>query len=235
MRPPREATRYACGMGRRPSWLNLRAIADGPRTLRVRGREVLDAFVEHGPHEAARLRLPLRESVRVGEAVALEISFGPMVDEVTVDASIASVEFDADGGIAQVVVSIALCELDRATYVREVLTGTRSAATRRHRRVPVDIEVRWTCNGSRYASRARDLSRGGAFIESRVLPAIGAKVDVELRLPDGPATLALGGEVAWLRTRTGTPGFGVCFKLPDRSVAAQLQDAVRECEIISGV
>lgn len=221
-------------MGRRPSWLNLRAITDGPRTLRVRGSEVAKAFVEHGAHEAARLRLALRESLSVGEAVSLEISFGPMVDEVTVDASVASVEVDAEDGTAQVVVSIGLSERGRTTYVREVLTGTRSASTRRHRRVPVDIEVRWTWNGSRYASRARDLSRGGAFIESRVLPAIGAKVDVELRLPDEPSTLALDGEVTWLRTRTGTLGFGVCFKLPDRGVAARLQDAVRECEIIFG-
>ncbi|MGH1341149.1 MAG: PilZ domain-containing protein [Nannocystales bacterium] len=221
-------------MGRRPSWLNLRAIPDGPRTLRVRGAEVRGAFVEHGAHEAARLRLAIRESLVVGEAVSLEISFGPLVDEVTVDASVASIEVDAEGGTAQVVVSIALDELGRTTYVREVLTGTRDASTRRHRRVPVDIEVRWTWNGSRYASRARDLSRGGAFIESRVLPAIGSKVDVELRLPDEPATLALDGEVAWQRTRTGSLGFGVCFKLPDRGVAAQLQDAVRECEITFG-
>lgn len=219
-------------MGRRPSRLNLRAVADGPRTLRVRGSVVRDAFIEHGAHEAARLRLPVRESLRVGEAVSLEISFGPMVDEVTVDASVAAIEVDADGGTAWVLVSIALSERGRTTYVREVLTGTRSASTRQHRRVPVDIEVRWTWNGSRYASRARDLSRGGAFIESRVLPAVGAQVDVELRLPDGPAALALDGKVAWLRTRTGTLGFGVRFKLPDRGVAAQLHDAVRECEII---
>lgn len=221
-------------MGRRPSWLNLRAAGDGPRTLRVRGSEVREAFVEHGTHEAARLRLALRESLSVGEAVSLEISFGPMVDEVTVDASVASVELDADGGTTRVDVSIARSELGRTTYIREVLTGTRSASTRRHRRVPVDIEVRWTCNGSRYASRARDLSRGGAFIESRVLPAVGAKVDVELRLPEGPASLALDGEVTWLRTRTGMLGFGVCFKLPDRGVAARLHDAVRECEITFG-
>lgn len=234
MRPDRQTTRYASDMGRRPSWLNLRAVTDGPRTLRVRGREVRDAFVEHGPHESARLRLAIRESFSIGEVVSLEISFGAMVDEVTVDASVASVEVDTDGGTTQVVVSIALSERGRATYIREVLTGTRSASARRHRRVPVDIEARWTWNGSRYASRARDLSRGGAFIESRVLPAVGAKVDVELRFPDGPAALALDGEVTWLRTRTGALGFGVCFKLPDRSVAARLQDAVRECEIISG-
>ncbi len=221
-------------MVRRPSWQNLRAVAQGPRTLRVRGREVRDAFIEHGTHEAARLRLALRESLSVGEAVSLEISFGPMLDEVTIEACVASVELDADGGTARVEVSIPTSEQGRAAYVREVLRGTRSASARRHRRVPVDIEVRWTWNGSRYASRASDLSRGGAFIKSRILPAVGAKVDVELRLPEGPASLALDGEVTWLQTRTGTLGFGVCFKLPDRSVAARLNDAVREYEIVSG-
>ena len=221
-------------MGGRPSRSNLRAVTDRPRTLRVRGAEVGRAFVEHGPHEAARLRLALREPLAVGESVSLEVSFGPMVDEVTLEASVVSTEAVATEGSVQAVFSVALSQGGRTTYVREVLTGTRSASTRRHRRVPVSIEVRWTWNGSRYASRARDLSRGGAFIESRVLPAIGAKVEVELRLPEGEADLALAGEVTWLRTEGGSVGFGVCFKLPDRGVAARLHDAVRECEIISG-
>ena len=225
---------YAPPMTRRPSWLNLRAVPDGPRMLRLRGAEVADAFLERGAHEAARLRLPLRETVRLGEQVSLEISFGPMVDEVTLPAIVDAIDEaddEADNGALLVTLSIPLTERDRAEYVQQVLSGTRSAAARRHRRVSVDLEVRWTWNGSRYASRARDLSHGGAFIESRVLPTVGAKVSVELRLPDATPALALGAEVAWLRTRAGAPGFGVSFKLPDRSAASRLHDAVRECEL----
>ena len=224
-------------MTRRPSWLNLRAVSDGPRTIRLRGAEIRDAFLERGSHEAARLRVPLRESVRPGEEVSLEISFGAMVDEVVLPATVASLESgsDSDSSPNHAVLSVPLTERGRAEYVLQVLAGTRSAAARRHRRIPVDLEVRWTWNGSRYASRARDLSYGGAFIESRVLPAVGTKVDVELRLPDELRALALDAEVAWLRSNaesgSSSPGFGVSFKLPDRSVAARLHDAVRECEI----
>lgn len=214
-------------MTRRPSWLNLRALSDGPRTIRVRGSEIRGAFVEPRPSEAARIMLPLiRESLQTGEDLLLEISFGPMVDEVALSATVDA--FDEE----RIALSVPLSERGKAEYVLQVLAGTRSAAARRHRRVPVDLEVRWTWNGSRYASRARDLSYGGAFIESRVLPSVGARVGVVLRLPDAVKEIALGGEVAWLRTQAGAPGFGVCFKLPDRSVAARLHDAVRECEIV---
>lgn len=213
-------------MKRRPSWLNLRAVSDGPRTIRVRGSEIRDAFVESGPHEAARIMLPLlRESLQEGEDLSLEISFGAMVDEVVLPATVDAIDGD------RVALSVPLSERGKAEYVLQVLAGTRSAAARRHRRVPVNLEVRWTWNGGRYASRARDLSYGGAFIESRVLPAVGARVSVVLRMPDAAQEIALGGEVAWLRQHTGASGFGVCFKLPDRSVAARLHEAVRECEI----
>lgn len=214
-------------MVRRPSWLNLRAVSDGPRTIRLRGSAIRDAFVDHEPNEAARLALPLREAVVRGEAVSLEISFGAMVDEVVLPAIV------LEAGDEHAVLAIPLSEQGRIRYVTGVLAGTRSAAARRHRRVAVDLEVRWRWKGSQYASRARDLSHGGAFIESRVLPEVGARVDVELRIPDATAPIALGGEVAWLRNRTGAPGFGVCFKLSDRNVAARLHDAVRECEIAS--
>ena len=213
-------------MKRRPSWLNLRAVSDGPRTIRVRGSEIRDAFVESGPNEAARIMLPLlRESLQEGEDLSLEISFGAMVDEVVLPATVDAIDGD------RVALSVPLSERGKTEYVLQVLAGTRSAAARRHRRVPVDLEVRWTWNGGRYASRARDLSYGGAFIESRVLPSVGARVSVVLRMPDAAKEIALGGEVAWLRKHTGASGFGVCFKLPDRSVAARLHEAVRECEI----
>ncbi|MCR9164798.1 MAG: PilZ domain-containing protein [Nannocystaceae bacterium] len=212
-------------MNRRPSWLNLRAVSDGPRTIRVRGSEIREAFVEPSASEAARILLPLlRESLEEGEHLCLEISFGPMVDEVMLSATVEAIDGD------RVALSVPLSERSKTTYVLQVLAGTRSAAARRHRRVPVDLEVRWTWKGDRYASRARDLSYGGAFIESRVLPSVGARVDVVLRTPDAAGEISVGGEVAWLRQSRGTAGFGVCFKLPDRSVAARLHEVVRECE-----
>ena len=219
------------GMTRRPSWLNLRAVPDGPRVVRLRGSDLEGVLVEHGAHEAARLAFALREPPALGDVVSLEISFGPMADEVVIPATVATVAERPGTRTSRVTFSVAREESRRVDYVRQVLSGARSASARRHRRVPVDLEVRWGWNGDRYASRARDLSHGGAFIESRVLPTVGAKVDVELRLPENTAALALDAEVTWLRTRTGAPGFGVSFKLPDRSVAARLHDAVRECEI----
>ena len=94
-------------MKRRPSWLNLRAVSDGPRTIRVRGSEIRDAFVESGPNEAARIMLPLlRESLQEGEDLSLEISFGAMVDEVVLPATVDAIDGD------RVALSVPLSERD---------------------------------------------------------------------------------------------------------------------------
>lgn len=221
-------------MARRPSSVGLRAVSDAPALVRLRRTDLEDAFLERSSNEAARLRIPVREPLRPGEPVTLEISFGAMFDELLLTATVAAFEGELEHGSLCATVTLPLAENQRVAYLHEVLDGGRSPSARRHRRVPVDLEVRWSWNGSRYASRARDLSHGGAFIESRILPEIGAKVDVELRFPAGSTALALDAEVTWLRDRARARGFGVSFKLPDRSAAARLRDAVRECEIEFG-
>ncbi len=217
--------------------MGLRAVSDAPPLLRLRRADLEDAFLERSSNEAARLRIRVRELLQPGDAVTLEVSFGPMVDEVVLEAVVTAfdggVEHGEHGSFAATL-TLPLSEGQRVAYVRAVLEGGRTPSARRHRRVPVDLEVRWRWNGSRYASRARDLSHGGAFIESRILPEVGAKLDVELRLPLGATSLAFDAEVTWRSERVHEQGFGVSFKLPDRGAAARLRQAVRECEIEYG-
>ncbi|MEM6295672.1 MAG: PilZ domain-containing protein [Myxococcota bacterium] len=222
----------------RSSSTSLRAATDGPRALRLRGTDLRGAFDPGGPHEAARLRVRVRENLKLGEPVEVEVSFGPMADEVVLTGKVCRVHAPARGPL-EVLIAIPKREGSRVRYVREILGGSRQASARRHRRIPVDIDVRWTSPQGRYVSRALDLSRGGAFIASRSLPSVGARVDVELRpaSDDGglsPAPLRLGAVVSWVRSQGHDTGFGVNFKLQDRDTAARLQDVVRTCEIQLG-
>ena len=61
------------------------------------------------------------------------------------------------------------------------------------------------------------------------LPEVGSPLELEIDTED---TLPLGVEatVSWLRPRGERSGFGVMFKVPDRSVAARLSDVVRRLE-----
>jgi len=80
---------------------------------------------------------------------------------------------------------------------------------RAHSRLPLKLEV--TCKtegGATIPGQTRDISVGGAYIESPEVPAFGTKVSVELHSP-GANGMLLPGIVRW----TKPDGFGVQFQL----------------------
>lgn len=180
--------------------------------------------------EAARLEVPSREPVERGEAVRIEISFGPLSDEVELDGRVEEIVTRPDGRPPLVVVVLAREHASRVRYVRQVLDGIRHASARAHRRVPVDMEVRWHCGRARHASRISDLSRGGAFILSREPPAVGSEVGVEIRISPHHRALSFSAVVSWVRGEGEDPGFGVSFRLQDRAAAAALTRVVKQHE-----
>jgi Tfp pilus assembly protein PilZ len=178
-------------------------------------------------NEVARLELSTRDPARMGEPIRVEISFGPMADEVELDGKVASVH-GSDDGRQTVIVAFGPDQGPRVEYLRHVLAGRRDASARRHRRIPVDLNVRWRYGRARYASKLSDLSRGGAFIVSQRLPRIGDEVEIEI-FDDERRALQFEAVVSWVRPQRPM-GFGVSFKLTDRSSAAALTDVVRRQE-----
>lgn len=219
---------------RHSSNVGLPQIVDGGRTvrlLRLRGDERLQAALQPGSaSEAARLHVSSRATVEVGELVAVEVSFGPLADEIVLQGRVAEVQPREADRSPRVVIALPRSEIDRVRYLRDVLGGDREASARRDRRIAVDLSVTWRWGQARYASRARDLSRGGAFIASRALPKIGAEVDIEITPRDGGAVLRLPAVVTWVRANGRDTGFGVNFKHHNRDDAARLTAVVREHE-----
>jgi Tfp pilus assembly protein PilZ len=205
----------------------------GPRVFRLRAGPTLEHLLMPGEGgEVARLEVSTRDPIVVDEVVRIEISLGPMADEVELDGHVVSVSGSGDGAPDLVLVAFGPEQEPRVRYLRHVLEGRRDASARRYRRVPVDLDVRWRCGRARYASKLSDLSRGGAFIVSRCLPSIGDEVELEI-LADEPGALQFEAVVSWVRPRGQQTGFGVSFRLTDRTAAAALTDVVRRQERLS--
>ena len=177
----------------------------------------------------AYVDVPSRENVSVGDDVRVEIGLGALRDEVELDGRVHAIVPPDGDGPPTVVIRVHDAHRQRVRFAADVLGGERSAASRIHRRVPTDIECRWTQGTFEHQSRVLDLSRGGAFIRSQFCPKIGAQVVVQL--PDGarPA-LRLHAVVSWVRPSGPRGGFGVSFRLRDRGLAQQLHRVLRDQE-----
>jgi hypothetical protein len=80
---------------------------------------------------------------------------------------------------------------------------------RAHSRVSVNVQVTCTTEGGAVVTGlTRDLSVGGAFVESGEIPAFGSKVNVTLDVA-GSENMRISGIVRW----TKPDGFGVQFQL----------------------
>jgi Tfp pilus assembly protein PilZ len=212
--------------------VGLPQVIDGGRSvrlLRLRADDRLRGALQPGSAaEAARLHVSSRASVDLGELVAVEVSFGPLADEIVLHGAVAEVQPTSKGRSPRVVIALPRGEIDRVRYVRSVLDGSREARARRDRRIPVDLAVTWRWGRARYASRVRDLSRGGAFIASRCLPTVGAQVEIAIDSGAAGDALSLPAIVSWVRTQGSEPGFGVHFRHQSRDEAARLTAVVRE-------
>lgn len=204
----------------------------GARVLRLRADDGLGAML--GPPstaDAGRVVVTSREPLQLAEPVIVEISFGPLADEVELRGMVETIEERSDGAAPRVTIRIGAEHRDRANYVRNVLGGRRDASARNHRRIPTDLAASWRTNGTQTTGRVRDLSRGGAFLVSHSMPRVGEAVWVEITARPGNAgALRMEATVSWVRARGRNAGFGVCFKLRDRKAAAELHRVVREQE-----
>ncbi len=203
------------------------SVGSPERTLRLRASVFADFMREHGwNRETAAVET--REPVATGDALTLEISLGPLADEVLLRGTIEAVENLGAGSVATLRFSVGQGE--RLRHVEEVLEGDRKAAARGSRRHPSNMAINWQHGEHRHRSRLRDISRGGAFILAEQAPRIGDRVCVTLR-GDDKALLQVPSVVSWIRGAgsRGDPvaGFGVCFKPTDPASAKRLTHVVR--------
>lgn len=100
-------------------------------------------------------------------------------------------------------------------------------------RVGVEAEVRVRLSRAESSAwgLARDLSRGGIFVESHGRLPVDTEVDLDFRLPNQSAPLRPTARVIWSgpHPKTGAPGMGLRFVRMDRSSTDRIDAYVHEC------
>jgi hypothetical protein len=210
------------------------------RLLRLQADERLATMLEADASTsgAGLLTIPSRETIDVGAEIRVEISFGPMADEIILHGLVERITARGDRA-PLIAIRIDPDHAARVRYIHEVLSEGRQATARKSRRVAADIQATWYSRLGSHATRLSDISKGGAFIRSGAPPSTGSAISLELNdsMVDGGHTepLKLEAVVAWAGRSQGRRGFGVKFRIVDRTQAGRIAALVRWHERLAGL
>jgi uncharacterized protein (TIGR02266 family) len=118
--------------------------------------------------------------------------------------------------------------ISRIALIQAVNRFLRGTGIRGLTRVPMVAEVH--IRGVTEVSHgiARNLSRGGIFVEAERTAALDAEVELRFELPDSRTAIAPTAEVVWCRERSPqhSPGMGMRFLALDRASAQKIDEYV---------
>ncbi|HLT38969.1 MAG TPA: PilZ domain-containing protein, partial [Enhygromyxa sp.] len=126
----------------------------------------------------------------------------------------------------------------RVRYIHDVLAHGRQATARASRRIVSQIQATWRWGLGSHAARIGDISKGGAFIRSGAPPSVGSVISLELNdsvITADRGPLELEAIVAWVGRSQGHRGFGVKFRVLDRTLANRIAQLVRWHERQAGL
>jgi uncharacterized protein (TIGR02266 family) len=97
-------------------------------------------------------------------------------------------------------------------------------------RIPLDAPVRLRQRSREWTGTARNLSRGGVFVETEEVLHARAEIELALELPETPLSLASTAQVIWTRPprEDWGGGMGLRFLGLDRPTARQISQYVDE-------
>jgi hypothetical protein len=222
------------------SSVGLARLDGNARLLRLQADERLTTMLEFdaSTNSAGLLTIPSRETIDVGAEIRVEISFGPMADEITLRGLVERITARGDRA-PLIAIRIDPDHIARVRYIHEVLSEGRQATARKSRRVAADIQATWYWGLGSHATRLSDISKGGAFIPSGAPPSTGSAITLELNdsmVKGGHADpLKLDAVVAWAGRSQGQRGFGVKFRILDRVQAGRITALVRWHERLAGL
>jgi Tfp pilus assembly protein PilZ len=168
-----------------------------------------DEFIAaYHPADGGTLSTRTRTDGTIGERVLLEVTFPGLPNRALLRADVVGIAFEHG-------LRFAIAPDDATT--RDFLVGVargeiriETTTHRDHTRFPAALVATWCIDdGPVTSSQLEDLSAGGAFIRTDLVPAINAVVAITITTPSGDPVVA-SGHVAW--TRHGKdPGFGIDF------------------------
>ena len=198
---------------------------DAVRTLRLRANpQLLDVLsTSRAPDEGGSLVVAWRGAKDSGQRTQVELSFGPMADEIVLAATVQEVRHDNQRSVPTARLSIAAAHRHRVRYVVEVLEGLREANARAHRRVDVRIPGTWWLGAAAQPQVFEELSRAGTFVHTLRPPGIGSEIPLQFESPH-VGQVRIPAEVMWISRDPRRSGFGAKFRVRKRSVADRIVD-----------
>jgi Tfp pilus assembly protein PilZ len=178
------------------------------------------------------LFFPTREALEVGAPLVVEVRFPALRDRMMLRGLVAwrrpgRHRTKLRAGVA---IEFADSEIDKRDFLLAVARGDRTdMVVRRHRRLPVDLDVAWRVASDRtwIRSRIEDIGAGGAFVSTSELRPPGTEIVLDVVPPGSLVPLSIAGRVAWVRQDRGV---GVEFRWRDAGGARRLRELVRRLE-----
>ncbi len=120
--------------------------------------------------------------------------------------------------------------IDRISFIRAVNRFLRSPHFRGLARVPMETSVRISAAGSNAVGNARNLSRGGLFVEAVCAAPIESELELQFRLPGAPEPINSTARVVWRSESVdaGPTSMGLQFLALDRRCVRSIEEFIYE-------
>jgi Tfp pilus assembly protein PilZ len=198
------------------------------------GADLLARHLDDRPHGG--IFLPTRRIIEAGEQVLVDIRLSELRDHLLLRGVVIERQRGRrnDNVRAGLYIEFLPSEAGRRDHLLALARGeaVNAAGKRRHRRLPIEIQVDWRVphQTERHFSLVDDIGIGGAFLRTREQPAEGTAVVIELCPPGANTPQAIEGRVAWRRDTPGHEGVGVEFRCRDIGGMRRLRELVRRIE-----
>jgi Tfp pilus assembly protein PilZ len=200
------------------------------RILKARfrsGRGFLDAFKED--LQAGGLFCPTTKALGENDPIVVELHFPELPNKMMLRgrvvwwrASLPRLRIRAGAMVA-----FHEEEQEKVQFIRDVAENhaVRQPIRRRHTRIPIELKVRWRLAESSVHSEClvRDLSVGGALLETHEALEVGDEVILEVITPGSAIPIPIAGRVAY----RGPFGCGVRFMYRNGGGSHRLREVVR--------
>jgi uncharacterized protein (TIGR02266 family) len=195
------------------------------------GSELLTDYLSDP--EPGGLFVRTTESYRVGEPVVLVVKLPQIADGVALRGTViwrrAPVRWRSalSPGIG---IEFHPGHRNRVQFLLDFCNGELSSMRKTGRRLPVEFRVDIVSDGKRISGLAKDISRGGMFVQTDARIGRDSKVNLELHLGGGKSPEVVPGRVAWEKAAGKDSGIGFEFKFRTPAKRMQISHYVRQIE-----
>jgi len=108
------------------------------------------------------------------------------------------------------------------------ITSDEAQDRRKDERAPIELKLQYRRFNSFFSDYAKNISKGGLFIQTPKPLSIGTEFLFRLSIPEQPAPFELRGEVKWIESQGDSPGMGIQFIYASETERADFEGLVEK-------